>query len=91
MNMQKTPEEIKADKEYKDKKNSLSAFKEKHKNRKDGLKDMALDIEKRGINHENGLKGEIQDKLKILKDLEQSREIKGKYSAIIEELEKELL
>lgn len=99
--MPKTQEEKdkeKAEKDYSDKKDSLFAFKEKHKMRSDGLKDIARDIEKRGINHEGGLKGEIQDKLKMLKELEADRnanpevaeEHKNKYKTIIEELEKEL-
>ena len=98
--MPKTPEELKlekADKDYKDKKDSLQAFKTKHSVRIDKLADIASDIAKRGINHELGLKGEIQDKLNIIKELEAKRnsnpltEQKDKYKVIIEELEKELL
>jgi hypothetical protein len=107
---EKTPKEIKeqdekAEQEYKDKKDALKSFKQKMSVRPDRLADMAIDIEKRGINHEQGLKGEIADKLLVLKALEAKRnsrpelalmkpEVRAKYvdkyKIIIEELEKEL-
>jgi hypothetical protein len=95
----KTKEEEKAEQDYKDKKDALKAFKNKMSVRPDRLADMAVDIEKRGINHELGLKGEIADKLVYLKELEAKRNAdpripahkKDKYKIIIEELEKELL
>jgi hypothetical protein len=91
-------EKEKSDQEYKDKKDALKSFKMKMSVRPDRLADMAVDIEKRGINHEQGLKGEIADKLVILKELEAKRNAdlkipahkKDKYKIIIEELEKEL-
>lgn len=86
----------KAEKDYEEKKDKLASFKLKHSVRIDSLCDIASDIAKRGINHANGLKGEIEDKLVVLRDIEEKRKNnpfvveKNKYKTIIEELEKEL-